>query len=268
MKMKKSMMKDWRKYFAEYLGTKILALVGFGSLVLPMALLGTAGGADLTAILGVFGLLFAPFAFGFALSAVLYITGPISGGHVNPAVSLAFAIRKKLSWKDCIMYVICQFVGAIAGVAILFGLFKLFGGGAFRFAETFADKGPRFVNGLFGVLILEAVMTFIFVLAWMGIVRKVENKTAAGILIGLTFVALIITGATLNPALSLGTAVFSGVAALRDVWLFLVAPIIGGVVASFLACCLFKDEDRPEVGTKNAPKIADVTPVKEKTASK
>jgi len=265
---KKSMMKDGKKYLAEFLGTMILALVGFGAIVMPMAMLAGEGPTNEIAMtIGIFGVLFAPFAFGFALAAVLGIIGPISGGHVNPAVSLGFAIRKKLSWKDFAFYVVCQLLGAIAGVAILFGLFKLLSGGApFTFGETFADKGTSYVTGLFGVLILEIVMTFIFVLAWMGIVRKVENKAVAGILIGLTFVALFITGATLNPALSLGTAVFSGVASLQDIWLFLLAPIIGGVLASLVACCLFKGEDRDEVGSKKAPKIADVSPAAGKTS--
>jgi len=250
----KSMMKDGRKYLAEMAGTLLFTLVGFGALVI--AATGQLTGFTTT-------LLF-PLAFGLAVAAVIYIFGSISGAHINPAVSLGFALRKKLSWKDCAFYMIAQVLGAIAGVAILFGLYKLMtGGAAFRFGNTYSHIGPRTVNGLLSVLIIEIVMTYVFVLAWMGIVRKVDNKTIAGLVIGLLFAALMLTGATLNPALNLGNAIFScfrNAAAIKEVWVYLVGPLVGGALGALMACCLFKGEDRDEVGTKAAPKIADVSP--------
>ena len=250
------MMKDWKKYLAEMLGTKFLVLIGLGAIVLPVALMGESNN-----VFGSFGMIFFPFAFGLALAAIIYTIGPISGGHVNPAVSLGFALRKKLSWKDFAFYVVAQVIGAIIGAAILFGLFKLMtGGGTFRFGDTYSDIGPRMINGLFAALIINILLTYIFVLAWMGIVRKTENKTVAGIIIGLFLAAVLITTAVVNPAISLSAAIFSGRLALEQVWLFIVAPLLGGAWAALTAWCLFKGENRPEVGTKEAPKIADVNP--------
>ena len=250
------MMKDWRKYLAEMLGTKFLILIGLGAIVLPAALLGASNNP-----FGGLGMIFFPFAFGLTLAAIIYTIGPISGAHVNPAVSLGFALRKKLSWKDFGFYVISQVIGAIIGAAILFGLYKLMTGGApFRFGDTYSDIGPRMTNGLFAALIINILLTYIFVLAWMGIVRKTENKTVAGIIIGLFLTAVLITTAVVNPAISLGTAIFSGTLALEQVWLFIVAPLLGGAWAALTAWCLFMKESKPEVGTKDVPKITDVDP--------
>jgi len=242
-------MKDWKKYLAEMLGTKFLVLIGLGAIVLPTGLLGGGG----------IGMIFYPFAFGLTLAAIIYTIGPISGAHVNPAVSLGFALRKKLSWKDFCFYVVAQVIGAIVGAAILFGLYKLMtGGGAFRFGSLYSNMGPKMVNGLFAALIINILLTYIFVLAWMGIVRKTENKTVAGIMIGLLLTAVLIATAVVNPAINLGTAIFSGRIALEQVWLFIVAPLLGGAWAAATAWCLFKGDNKPEVGTKEAPKISDV----------
>ena len=248
----KSMMKDWKKYLAEMLGTLILVLVGLGASLFASAHLG-----PLAAALG----------FGLTLMALVFIIGPISGCHVNPAVSLGFAIRKKLSWKDFGFYVLAQIIGAIVGVAIVFGVYKLFTtgtGSPFAVAKTYSDAtamGTNTTAGLFLCLLVDIAMTFVFVLTIMGVVRKIDNKAVAGVVIGLILTALLLTTATINPAINFANAIFtSGKTAISQVWLFLVGPLAGGALAAVVGWLLFRGEDRKEVGTENAPKIADVKP--------
>jgi aquaporin Z len=219
------MTNDWTKYMAEFWGTFILAFVGLGALILPTS----------ATIYGIF-------AFGLALAAIMYIFGAISGAHVNPAVSLACAIRGKISWKDFIFYVIAQILGALLGMLLLFGIYRLFSPtAAFDFGERYTVTGLSMINGLFAHLILGIVLSYIFALAWLGITHKSENKNVIGIAIGMLLMAVMLSGAILNPALSLSQAIFGGVNPLAQVWLFIVAPLVGGALAGLTAWCMFKD---------------------------
>ena len=174
-------------------------------------------------------------AFGLVIVAMAYSIGNISGCHINPAVSIAMLVSKKLSIKDFIGYVVAQFAGAIAGAAVLKALID--------------PKLGLGANGLFEgdvvkSLIIEVILTFVFVLAILGVTSKVENGTIAGLVIGgtLTLVhifGIYFTGTSVNPARSFGPALFVGGDALSNVWVFIVAPLVGGVLAalvySFLA---------------------------------
>jgi len=238
----KMVTKDLKKYLAEFVGTMLLAFIGLSTLALSLRFE-----------------VFMPFAFGLALMSVIYIFGAISGAHVNPAVSLAFAIKGKLSWKDLLFYVIAQVLGAIAGVAILFGLYKLVAGGAFRIGELYSTAGTTYARGLWTSMILSIVLTFAFVLSWFGVTHKPENKNIAPLALGLTLTAVLMAGAVLNPALNFAQAIFSGAASMRQVWLFIIAPLVGAILAAAVACYFYHDEDKPEVNeNKPAPQLSDV----------
>jgi len=262
-----ALFENWRKYLAEMLGTMFLVLFAVGTAVFTgfmfvsdMASMGSLAGSYIATAL----------AFGITLMAIIYIIGPISGAHVNPAVSLAFAIKKKLSWKDFGFYVVSQIIGAIIGGLLIFGFVRLLG---FEAAGNMGANGYENLrygittDGLFGLgltgistgaaiavaLILEILLTFFFVLTIIMVVRKAELKTVAPIIIGLALllvhiVSMNITGTSVNPARSFGVAIFGGTDALRQVWLFLVAPMIGGGLAALasMGLCCKKGENKAE----------------------
>ena len=248
------MMKDWRKYLAEMLGTSVLVGLGCGTAVIVGLATAVTGGAGSAAWIVAVAL-----AFGLAVMAMVYAIGSVSGAHLNPAVSLALAIRKKLSWKDFCFYVISQFIGAIGGASLLFMVLKLFGMGSVTgLMGTNSYSGGVLATlepwrQILIALIIEIVLTFIFVFTILGVTRKSQNKAVAGIVIGLTLalvhiIGISFTGTSVNPARSFGPAVFGGGAALKEVWLFIVAPLIGGALAAFMAWGLFKkDEEEKEV---------------------
>lgn len=211
-----------KKYLAELIGTFILVFVGCGSAVF----LGCdpAGGHLAVAL-----------AFGLAIVATAYVIGGISGCHINPAVSLAMLLQKKLSAKDFCGYVIAQVIGAIIGAAVLkllvsgFELVDLTGG--------LGSNGVANAGGIGGALIVEIILTFIFIFTILGVTSDESKGSVAGIVIGLTlaFVHIIgipLTGTSVNPARSIGPALFAGGDALANVWVFIVAPLIGAALAS------------------------------------
>ena len=166
-----------------------------------------------------------------------YSIGNVSGCHINPAVSLAMLITKKLSLKDFIGYVLAQFIGAIAGAALL----MLFVG---------KDSGLG-TNGLFEgnvwlSLLIEVVLTFVFVYVILGVTSKKENGAVAGLVIGLTLtlvhiLGIYFTGTSVNPARSFGPALFAGGEALKNVWVFILAPLVGGALAAVVFKVLNKE---------------------------
>ena len=221
-------MNSMKKYIAEFIGTFVLVLFACGTAaalgcqkeVIDAAYIGTA------------------LAFGLVIVDMAYSIGNISGCHINPAVSIAMLVSGKLSVKDFIGYVISQIAGAIAGAALLLPLLG-------------ADCGFG-ANGLFhdnvGLSILvEVVLTFVFVIAILGVTSKTENGAVAGLVIGLTLTLVHIfgiyfTGTSVNPARSLGSAVFAGGEALANVWVFFVGPLVGGVLAALVYKFLTKEE--------------------------
>lgn len=211
-----------KKYVAEFLGTLVLVLFGTGIAVVS--------GGDLVAT---------SLAFGLAIVAEAYVVGNISGCHVNPAVSLAMWINKKLETKDFLYYVIAQVLGAVAGTAILFGILSGTDLGTSALGANFFGELSAHNISLFAAFVTEVVLTCVFIYTILGVTSDEKYSSIAGLVIGLTltFVHLIgipLTGTSVNPARSLAPALFLGGTALKQVWLFIVAPLIGGAIAALL----------------------------------
>ena len=214
-----------KKYVAELIGTMVLVLMGCGSAVIAGSYIGYSGIA---------------FAFGLSVVAMVYAIGAISGCHINPAISISMLVAGKLSVKDTAFYVVFQFIGAIIGAGILYSI--AVGKTSFNLAVNglgqngFGSASPAGYS-LASALIAEIVLTFIFVLVVHGSTSEKAPKGFAGLAIGLTLVlihlvAIPIDGTSVNPARSLGPALFAGTTALSQLWLFIVAPIIGGILAA------------------------------------
>ena len=222
-----------KKYFAELIGTFSLVLFGCGSAVIAgnMAV-GPAG----------IGLLGISIAFGFAVVAMAYAIGGISGCHINPAVTIGVLTAGKMTVKDAIGYIIAQCIGAILGAAVLYLIatgrpgfvMPEWGLGANGWGEGYLNE----YNTL-SAFVIEAVMTFLFIFVILGTTSKFGNGAMAGLAIGVTLmlihlVTIPVTGTSVNPARSLGPAIFSGGKALAQLWLFFVAPIIGAIIAAIV----------------------------------
>lgn len=222
-------MQNFKKYLAEFIGTMVLVIFGCGSAVAANALLGIAGQSVPLA----FSSLLIAFAFGLSIVAMAYSIGNVSGCHINPAVSLAMFISRKLSGKDFVGYLIAQFLGGIAGAGILC---VIFGSNAALGQNGYGEASALGVNA--GVaLLVEVILTFVFVLLILGVTSKKENSRCAGLMIGLTLVLVHImgipfTGTSVNPARSFGPALLAGGTALSQVWLFIIAPLVGGALAA------------------------------------
>lgn len=217
-----------RKYICELIGTLVLVLFGCGSAAIAGNILGNLGIA---------------FAFGLSIIAMAYIIGDISGCHVNPAVSFGMWLTKRMNTKDFVGYVIAQCIGAIIGIALLafminsssaLGNYMVTGLGQNGFGSASSvglDMG--------GAFLVEAILTFVFVFAVLGVTRTEKTSAQAGIVIGLTltFVHIMgipLTGTSVNPARSLAPALFMGGQALGQLWLFIVAPLVGAAIAAII----------------------------------
>jgi MIP family channel proteins len=210
-----------KKYLAEFLGTMVLVLMGCGSAVF-------AGTAQPFAAVGTLGV---ALAFGLSVIAMAYTIGKISGCHINPAITLGMLVANKISSKDAAGYMVAQVLGAILGSAILFVLAQNSG-------STTTLTGANGYSDLTVAFVAEAVFTFIFLLVVFGSTSKGSANGFAGLAIGLSLVlihivCIPITGTSVNPARSIGPALFEGGAALSQLWLFIVAPFVGAVAAAF-----------------------------------
>lgn len=214
-----------KKYFAEFLGTLVLVLIGCGTAVFS--------GVDLVAT---------SLAFGLSVVAMAYTIGGFSGCHINPAITLAAWVSKRISSLDALMYMVFQVAGAIAGAAILYYLAPESGLGANGLQEGISvEQG----------LIAEGVFTFIFVLVVLATTDAERGAgERAGFFIGLTLVlvhlvCIGITGTSVNPARSIGPALLAGGATLEQLWIFVVAPFVGALLSAlvwkcFTSCCCKK----------------------------
>lgn len=214
-------MENVKKYIAEAIGTCVLVTFGCGTACAVGCASDAGSGYLLTAL-----------AFGLVIVAMAYSIGNISGCHINPAVSLAMLIRKQLSVRDFIGYVVAQLIGAALGCVVLGVVFGFDCG----FGANQIQEG--WTNGtVAGALLVELVLTFVFVLAIIGVTSKVENTAISGLVIGLTLtlvhiLGIALTGTSVNPARSLMPALFAGGTALSQVWIFIVAPLAGGALAA------------------------------------
>jgi len=209
-----------KKYLAELIGTMVLVLIGCGSAVIAGQYIGYSG---------------ISFAFGLSVLAMVYAIGSISGCHINPAITISMLVAGKISIKDTVLYIAFQCIGAIIGAGILFGVAS--GNATYNLAVNGLGANSFSTYSLASVVIAEIVLTFIFVLVVHGSTNERAPKGFAGLAIGLTLVlihlvAIPIDGTSVNPARSLGPAVFVQGTALSQLWVFWVAPIIGGILAA------------------------------------
>ncbi|MFR7989241.1 MAG: aquaporin [Anaerovoracaceae bacterium] len=219
-----------RKYIAEFLGTAILVLIGCGSAVGANAMFSAMG-----LLPAAFTTLSTAVAFGLTLLVVICIFGRYSGAHVNPAVSLAMLISKKMTVRDFFGYVIAQLAGGTAAAALLS---VIMGGTTSLFANGY-DSESTFGTSMEMALLIEIVLTFIFVTAVLSVKKEDENITVTAAVSGaaLALVSLFgipFTGTSVNPARSLGPALFQGDEAISQVWVFIVAPLVGAILAALL----------------------------------
>ena len=205
------------RYIAEFVGTFVLMFSGIGAAVIDGDKLGPLG---------------ISLAFGLTLLAMAYAIGPISGCHINPAVTVGLAVAGRTKWSDVPGYVIAQVVGGIAGAG---ALLLIVPGGIAGAANTL--QGSYTMSAGF---LTEALMTMVLVLTVLGATSKSAPAGLAGIPIGVALavtnlVAIPVTNASINPARSIGPALFSGGGdAVSQLWLFIVAPVVGGIVAAIV----------------------------------
>ncbi|MBP3774836.1 MAG: MIP family channel protein [Bacteroidaceae bacterium] len=220
-----------KKYLAEMVGTFVLTLLGCGTAV------SLACGSDTASVVGT------AIAFGLAVIAMAYTIGGISGCHINPAITVGCLISKRISAKDACGYIVFQVIGAIIAAAVLFAITSATTtefAGTLTGANTTAGAG----NQLAG-LIVEIVLTFIFVLVVLGATSKTNGATNnfAGLAIGLSLILIHLvgihyTGTSVNPARSIGPALFEGGQALCDLWVFIVGPLVGAVLSALVWCAI------------------------------
>jgi aquaporin Z len=217
-----------KKYLAEAVGTFILVLFGCGTAVVAGDKVGVVGIA---------------FAFGFALIGAAYGIGPLSGCHINPAVSLGVWAAGRMKTADMIGYWVGQFAGAILAAGLLSVIANGVGGGyniaTSGLGQNGWGEGYQAGYNLTSALLFEFVGTLIFVVVILGATQKAAPAQIAGLAIGITLVVIHlfgihITGVSVNPARSLGPALFVGGKALSQVWLFLLVPSLAGIVAGLI----------------------------------
>ena len=211
-----------KKYLCEFIGTLVLVFFGCGTAVIT--------GGDIVAT---------SLAFGLAIVVMAYSIGKVSGCHVNPAVSLAMYINKKLSFSELCGYVVAQVLGAIAGTAILFAILKSSVLGLPNLGANGYGVLSNVELSLVGALITEIVLSFVFIFTILGVTSDESKENISGLIIGLalTFVHLIginLTGTSVNPARSLGPALFAGGEHLKQLWVFVVAPLLGSILATWV----------------------------------
>ena len=233
-----------KKYLAEFVGTFSLVLFGCGAAVvagktIPITV------ADAPTGIGLLGI---SLAFGFAVVVMCYAIGPISGCHINPAITIAMLVVKKISFKDAVGYIFAQMAGATLAALALLEIQK--GAPGFSMGEYALGSngwGPGYLGGYTttAAFITETILTGLFRFVIFATTSKLGNSNMAGLAIGLTLVlihlvAIPITGTSVNPARSFGPAILAGGKALGQLWLFIVAPVLGAVISAFIWRYIFE----------------------------
>lgn len=222
-----------RKCAAELLGTALLVFFGVGVATLMFGF-GLDGGSVAA------GVVATALAFGLTLLSLAYVLGPVTGCHVNPAVTMGALLAGRIPVAEAIGYWIAQFVGGIVGALVLWGMFSaspLYDRPVTGLGANGWGKASLIHIGVGGAFLAEVILTAMFVFAVLAATSKAVSPTVAGMVIGLTLtvvhlIGIPITGTSVNPARSLGPALIVGGTALSQVWLFILAPLVGGAVAA------------------------------------
>ena len=222
-----------KKYIAEAFGTFVLVFFGVGSAVLA------GGGIGIENPIAITGI---SFAFGISVIAMAYSIGQVSGAHLNPAVSMGAMVAGRLSTADFVGYAIGQTIGAIVAAFLIFIMAKGSAGG-YDLANGLGQNGWGAGYGgeffMISAFIFEVVATAVFLVVILGVTDETGTPAMAGLVIGLTLVmihlvGITITGTSVNPARSIGPALFVGGTAMAQLWLFIAAPLIGGAIGGLL----------------------------------
>jgi aquaporin Z len=236
-----------KKYFAEFIGTFSLVLFGCGAAVvagktIPITV------ADAPTGIGLLGI---SLAFGFAVVVMAYAIGPISGCHINPAITIAMLVAKKISAVDTVGYIVAQLAGATVAASALMAIQK--GAPGFSMGEWALGAngwGPGYLGSYTttAAFLTEALLTFLFLFVIFATTSRLGNSNMAGLAIGLTLVlihlvSIPITGTSVNPARSFGPAILAGGKALQQLWLFMIAPVVGAVLAAIVWRTLFETKE-------------------------
>ncbi|WP_442814745.1 MIP family channel protein [Streptomyces sp. NBC_01198] len=217
---------DERAFACEFLGTLVLVFFAVGAAVLSGQFIGTLG---------------ISLAFGLVLLAIAYAIGPISGSHVNPAVTLGMLVARRITLRTAVEYWIAQFLGAIVGAALLLLVAEQVPD--LRTHAAFGTNGYGYRSAvginIFGAFVAEIILTFLLVYVFLAVTQRIAVIGFAGLPIGMALAAanligIPLTGTGVNPARSFAPALFAGAPALTQVWLFLVAPLVGAVLAALI----------------------------------
>ncbi len=221
-------------YIAEAIGTFVLVFFGVGSAVLAGGGIGIADSISITGI---------SFAFGIAVVAMAYSIGQISGAHLNPAVSMGALVAGRITPGDFVGYAIFQTIGAIIAAGVIFVMATNSAGGYDIASNGLGQNGWGTDYGgeffMISAFLFEVIATAVFLVVILGVTSENGSATMAGLVIGLTLVmihlvGITVTGTSVNPARSVGPALFAGGTALSQLWLFIIAPLLGGAIGGLL----------------------------------
>ena len=230
-----------KKYVAELIGTAVLTMVGCGVAVVVGC--NTSGGVVATAL-----------AFGLSVVAMAYCIGRVSGCHINPAITIGMWVDKRMSNIDAVMYIVFQFIGGLLGAGLLWAILGQTDAGVIGLGTNGFDSASAAGISMAGALLVEILLTFIFVISALGVTSTKATAAQGGIVIGLTLtlvhlLGIGLTGTSVNPARSFGPAVFMAIEgstlALEQVWVFILAPVIGAILAA-LVWKVLKPADQEE----------------------
>jgi aquaporin Z len=217
------MLESPQRVAAEFLGTLLLVFFGVGSAIAALV----EGGVVVVAL-----------SFGFILLVLAYTFGPVSGSHFNPAVTLGVLLSGKIALPGAIAYWVAQFLGSTVAALILWGLVRW--GGVVDQTGSLGTNGYGANINLGGTMVLETVLTFLFVLVVLVVTSRAEYAGFAGLVMGIALavvhlIGLTLDGTSVNPARSFGPALFSGTHALSQLWVFILFPLLGGLLAALVA---------------------------------
>jgi aquaporin Z len=249
---------DLRKFVAELLGTAVLVVIGVGVATLSFGFKFTGGSHSA-------GTVATALAFGLIVVALAYTLGPLTGCHVNPAVTFAFLVSGRMRAGEAIRYFSAQFIGALLGAVVLWAIVS----GAPGYSTSTVGLGTNGwgSNSMLGIGVgsafaVEVVLTFVFTFVVLGTTSRIGSPAAAGLAIGVALacvhlVGIPFTGTSVNPARSLGPALIVGSSALKQVWLFIVAPLVGGAAAALLYRLLYPREEQVPAPDEQPAVVAD-----------